>query len=314
MKKTKLPTFSKWADNLTKHKRAIRAVLLVAVCAAVAHESLRRYLAAPPVCDQPCPEGLGCDPLSLSVKVKPTRIKAGEPHALWYRAELKNRSCRRLSVLRAHAFVDSKELSSSHLRRGLWVSVTGPDGHEIKQLPLPQADGGARWDFGSAQGQKIFPEGMIHPYRSDEESYQEARRSGKLDEHWYIELKPEESFATIPSQLRPYRIVAASSNKYGGFSHGYAWVDADDAPPFPKPPEGFQAFDRYSFNRPGRYSIKFGYDAEPAFEDVRPHWESLPKPVQHWLAKLGLRPDYSIKLDAAKVRLEAPPQIIEVRP
>ncbi|MBI2788810.1 MAG: hypothetical protein HYX59_09025 [Elusimicrobia bacterium] len=312
MTTTKLPTFSKWADHIAKRKRAILAVLFIVVCVAVARESLRRYLAAPPACDQPCPEGLGCDPLSLNVEVKPTRIKAGEPHALWYRAELKNRTCRRLSVLNAKAFVDSEKLFRKS--GGLWVSVTGPDGHEIKQLPLPQPDGGARWDFGSAQGQKIFPEGTIHPYRSDEQSYQEARRSGKLDEDWYIVLHPGESFATIPSQLRPYRIVAASSNRSGGFSHGYAWVDADDAPPFPKPPEGFQAFDRYSFDRPGRYSIKFGYDAEPSFMTVKPRWESLPKPVQHWLAKLGLWPDYDLKLDAAKVRLETSPQVIEVRP
>lgn len=312
MTKTKLPTFSKWAAKLVELRRAIFAALFVTACLAIAHESLRRYFAAPLACDQPCPEGVDCDPLSLSVEVKPVRIKAGTPHALWYRAELKNRSCRRLSVLNAQAFVDSKELFWK--TSGLWVAVTGPDGREFKQLDLPQPDGGAMWDFGPAKGQSIFPSGTIHPYRKDQAVYQEAIRSGKLDENWYLNLDPGESFATIPSKFRPYRILATSSSRGGGFSHGYTWVDADDAPSFPAPPEGFQAFDRYAFKRPGRYSFKFGYDAEPAFETVNPNWEALSKSVQNWFTKLGLRPDYGLKIDAAKVRLETAPKIIEVLP
>lgn len=307
-----LPTFRRWAAKLVEQRRIVITVLLVAACLAVAHESLRRYFAAPLACDQPCPEGIDCDPLSLSVDVKPARIKAGAPHALWYRAELKNRSCRRLSALNAQAFVDSKKLFWKS--GGLWVTVIGPNGREFKQLPLPQPDGGARWDFGSAQGQKIFPGGTIHPYREDDAVYQKALRSGKLDGDWYIVLYPGESFATIPSKLRPYRIVATSSTRGGGFSHGYAWVDADDAPSFPAPPEGFQAFDRYSFNRPGRYSMTFGYDAEPNYMTVHPHWEALPKAVQVWLTKIGLHPKYGLKFSKTAIHLKTAPQIIEVLP
>lgn len=312
MTKTKLPTFSKWAAKLVERRRTVYVALFVAASFAAAHESLRRYFAAPLDCDQPCPEGVDCDPLSLSVEVKPVRIKAGTPHALWYRAELKNRSCRRLGTLNAQAFVDSKELFWK--TSGLWVAVTDPDGREFKQLDLPRPDGGTRWDFGSAQGQSIFPGGTIHPYRKDQAVYQEAVRSGKLDENWYLVLDPGESFATIPSKLRPYRIVATSSSRGGAFSHGYAWVDADDAPSFPAPPEGFQAFDRYSFKRPGRYSIRFGFIAEPFITIVHPHWEALPESVQKWLAKIGLRPERSRKFWEAKVSLETAPQVVEVRP
>lgn len=312
MTKTKLPTFRKWAARLAERRRALFAAVLVAASISIAHESLRRYFAAPLACDQPCKNGVDCEPLSLNVEIKPKRVKAGAPHSLWYRVELKNRSCRRLGVLNAQAFVDSKTLFWKS--GGLWVTVTGPDGRELKQLPLPRPDGGARWDFGSAQGQKIFPGGVIHPYRKDDAAYQQALRSGKLDGNWFLELDPGEAFATIPSKLHPYRIVATSSSRGGGFGHGFAWVDVDDAPPFPSPPQGFQIFDRYAFNRPGRYSIKFGYDAEPAFETVNPHWEALSKPVQNQLVKIGLRPGFGLKIRATKVRLETAPQFVEVLP
>lgn len=312
MTKTKLPTFKKWAAKLAERRRALFAAVLVAASISIAHESVRRYFAAPLACDQPCKDGTDCEPLGLSVEIKPKRIKAGAPHSLWYRAELKNRSCRRLGVLNAQAFVDSKTLFWKS--GGLWLTVTGPDGRELQQLPLPPPDGGARWDFGSAQGQKIFSGGAIHPYRKDDAAYQQALRSGKLDGNWFLALDPGETFATIPSKLRPYRIVATSSSRGGGFAHGFAWVDVDDAPPFPAPPQGFQVFDRYAFTRPGRYSIKFGYDAEPAFETVNPHWEALSKPVQNQLAKIGLRPDFGLKIRATKVRLETAPQFVEVLP
>lgn len=312
MPKKKLPTFSKWAAKLVERRRPLIAALFVVACFAVAHEALRRYFAAPLVCDQPCPDGVGCDPISLSVEIKPARIKAGAQHALWYRAELKNRTCRRLSVLNAEAFIDpDKQFSKSN---GLWTTVTGPDGRELKRLSTSQADGGVAWDFGSAKGRKIFPGGTIHPYRIDEPIYQQALRSGQLGDNWFIVLKPGETFATIPSRIRPYRIVATSSSEGGGISDGFAWVDADDAPSFPTPPEGFQAFDRYSFKRPGRYSIQFGYVAEPGFMTVLPHWEGLPKPVQKWLGKIGLWPDYGLKFSKTKIRLQTPPQIIEVLP
>lgn len=295
-----------------ERRRALLAALFAAACLAVAYESFKRYLAAPLSCDQPCPDGVNCEPISLTVEVKPTRIKARAAHALWYRAELKNRSCRRLGSLPANAFVDSKDLFWK--TSGLWVSVTGPDGREHKQSPLPQADGGARWDFGSAKGQKIFTGGTIHPYRADEAVYQEALRSRRLNENFFLRLDPGETFATIPSKLHPYRIVAVSSTRGEGFSHGFAWTDADDAPTFPAPPEGFQAFDRYSFSRPGRYSIRFGYVAEPSFEIVRPHWEALSKSTQKLLAKIGLAPGKSFQIRAATIRLETAPQIIEVLP
>lgn len=312
MTKTKLPTFRKWAGKFAGRSRAILAAVLVAACFAIAHESLRRYFAAPLACDQPCPDGVGCDPLSLNVEVKPTRIKVGAPHALWYRAELKNRSCRRLSGLNVGAFVDSKELLGK--TGGLWVTVIGPDGREIERLPLPQPDGGIAWDYGSKQGHKIVPGGTIHPYRKDQAVYQEALRSGKLDANWHTALYPGESFTTIPAKLRPYRIVATSSSKYGGISDGIAWVDADDAPSFPAPPEGFQTFDRYAFKRPGRYSFKFGYVAEPNFMTVHPHWEALSKSIQKRLAKVGLKPDYILIFSETAIRLETAPQFIEVQP
>ncbi len=312
MPKTKLPTFRKWAAKLVERRRALFAALFVTVCFAIAHESLRRYFAAPLDCDQPCREGVDCEPLSLSVEVKPAKIKAGAPHALWYRAELRNRTCQRLGGLNAGAFIDSKELLGK--TSGLWITVTGPDGRELKRLPRPQADGGARWDFGSAQGQKTFPGGTIHPYREDEAVYQKALRSGKLSDNWFLHLDPGEAFATIPSKLRPYRIVATSSSRGGGFSHGYAWVDADAAPSFPVPPVGFQAFDRYLFKHPGRYSVRFGYVAEPSFMTVNPHWEVLSKSIQKWLSKIGLSPDYGLRFSKTEIRLETAPQVIEVLP
>jgi len=310
MNKTKLPTFRKWAARLAERKRGLLCLVGIAASLALAHEALRRYFATPLECNQPCRDGLNCEPLSLSVEVKPKRIKVGVPHSLWYRVELKNRSCQRVSVLDAGAFIDSQKLLLK--TSGLWVSVTGPDGRELERLPYPRADGGMAWDYGTTKGRKTFGEGTIHPYRMDEYFYQRARRAGRLSDDWYTALDPGESFVTIPSKLGPYRIVATSSTKYGAISHGSAWVDTDDAPSFPSPPADFQSFDRYSFNRPGKYVLRVGFVAKPSFETGHPYWEALSKSAQRWFEMFRLRPKYGIRLNATKVSIETPPHVIEV--
>lgn len=312
MTKPNVPTLQKWAAKLAEQKRTALVLLIAALCLAVVHESLKRYLAAQPPCDQPCPSGLDCAPLSLSAEIKPRRIKAGTPYALWYRVELKNRSCRRLAMLPVSAFIDSQELLGNS--RGLWISVTAPDGRELERMPKPQADGGVAWDYGSEKGRKISTGGTIHPYRADRTAYERARRSGKLESGEYLVLDPGDSFASIPSKLNPYRIVATSMSKDGAFADGISWIDAADAPSFPEPPEGFQSFDRYTFQRPGRYSLNFGYVAKPSFEIVHPHWDSLSESTRHLLRSFGLQPTSSPAVRTTRISLETPPQVVEVVP
>lgn len=270
--------------------------------------SLEQYFSVIQPCDQPCQDVANCDPLEFTFEVAPAKIKMGRPYFLWYRARLKNRTCRLLEAVSVDGFLDSKELSkeASHL----WVSVSGPDGRLVDRLPIPGPDGGISWDYGSTKGVSISTKGTIYPYQPNFKVIDQLRNSKKLREFGSIGLAPGETFETITPILRPYRIVAWSiQGEDGGFGDGYRWVPVENPPRFPMPPERFNFLDRYTFKRPGRYTISAGFVDEVYIYPIYSRWDKL----SPWLQSLlrSAHPE-TWKPKARKVNLAASPAFIEV--
>lgn len=308
MIRNELPTFRKWGKKLLVWRRAIIIALLMLGIHRVGTNYFKQYYAVIVPCDQPCQDAISCDPLEFTFEITPTKIKLGQPYYLWYRARIKNRTCRKLSPIAVDGFLDSKDLRkiASHL----WVTVTGPDGREVERLPVPRPDGGISWDYGSTRGVDISTEGTIHPYQPNFEQIRRLRKSAKLKEPGYVALMPGEAFETITPTLRPYRIVATSfRTEDGGIADGYRWVQAANPPKFPTPPEGFNILDRYTFTRPGRYAINAGYRDTMAIYPIFARWENRFR----WL-DLFFWPTYPSNWDSTKrdVDLSAPPVVIEI--
>jgi hypothetical protein len=308
MIRNKLPTFHKWGKKLLEYRRAIFIALLVLGGREVACIYLKQYYAVILPCDQPCQDAVSCDPLEFAFEVAPTKIKLGQPYYLWYRAKLKNRSCRRLEGIYVDGLVDSKELRKSNM--GLWVAAAGPDGREVERLPIPGPDGGISWNYGNAKGIAISTEGVIYPYQPNFEFIGKLRASKKLDGD-FVDLEPGETFETITPVLRPYRIVATSfRTEDGGIGDGYRWVKVENPPKFPTPPEGFNFLDRYAFARPGRYTIKAGFVDKLHVYRVFSRWENRPRWIK-WLF-WDTYPAQKWESEERDVNMVAPPATVEV--
>lgn len=308
MTKQNLPTFRKWLMKLSDHRTAIIVVILLFGGLKILHESLDRYFAVIQSCDQPCQDAVSCEPLELEFSVSPTQIKLKQSDFVWYRARLKNRSCRLLESVSVDGFIDSDELSE--VGRHLWVSVQGPDGREVKRLPVPGPDGGIAWNYSGFKGISVATGGAIHPYQPNLEVLERIRRSNRHGTMNIVALAPGEAFETVAPVLRPYRIVASSVRRSdGGLTDGYRQVPVQNPPKFPTPPEGFNILDRYLFSQPGRYTIRAGFVDEIRLYPVYARWEKLPS----WLQGLLWRVRPLSGGESRKVALSAQPQVIEVR-
>jgi hypothetical protein len=278
MKKENLPTFRKWGKKLFERRRVIVIALLIFGGHRIARNYLKEYYAVILPCDQPCQDAVSCDPLEFTFEVTPAKIKLGQPYSLWYRARIKNRSCRQLAGISARGFLDSKELGESP--SNLWVTISGPDGRKIERLPVPGPDGGISWDYGSAKGVAISTKGTIYPYQPNYERIKNLFDSGRIKEPGYVNLEPGETFETITSVLRPYRIVAWSfRTEDGGMGDGYRRVQVENPPTFQTPHEGFNFLDRYVFAHPGRYTIRAGFAQKISVYPIFARWENR----SHWL-------------------------------
>jgi hypothetical protein len=291
-----------------RRNRSLLGIGAASLAAAILVLALAKYAAYVPSCDMPCSDPLKCEPLALSLKVSPGKLKKGE--VLWHRIEIRNQSCMILGTLQGNGFVESADLTRRNL--GLWLSIVGPDGNELKRLPRHPADGGAAWNLGGKKGRAQFDSGAIHPYRFNWDAYKSFLASNILDNNWFLTLKPGQSFSTIPSEVRPYRIVTAVSDIDGGAAHGYGYADVENPPSFPLPPEGFRETDRFDLSRPGRYSIRAGFNGRPSFKKNFPHWESIPQPLARLLSILGLAPDARWVIDELKISIESEPVEFEV--
>jgi len=308
MKSDNLPTFKKWGAKMLAWKRAIIITLLIVGAHSVVRNYLKEYYAVILPCDQSCQDGINCAPLEFSFEVVPMTIKLSQPSMLWYRARIKNRSCRQIAPVSVDEFLRSTELLE--IASNLWVTVKDSAGREIERLPLPFPDGGISWDYGSAKGADVSTTGTIYPYQPNFEAIKRLRDSGKLKGSGYVSLDPGEAFETITSVLRPYRILTTSSRtEDGGIMHGYRWMDVENPPKFPTPPEGFIFLDRYKFNRPGRYSITAGYRRKVSVYPVFKRWEDS----SHWLDLIswGTYPS-SLNSTEHEVNLVSPPVFIQV--
>lgn len=308
MKKDNLPTFRRWGAKLLERRRAIIIVLLILGCHSAVSRYLEQYYAVILPCDQPCQDAVSCDPLEFTFKVTPTKVKLGQPNFLWYRAQLKNQSCRRLRSVYVKEFLDSENLAKSTI--GLWVAVTGPDGREVERLPPPRPDGGISWDYGGTKGVDISTQGTIHPYEPNFAFIVQLLNSEKFGGDYFVGLEPGEIFSTVSPILHPHRIVAASfRTEDGGIGDGYRRVHVENPPKYPEPPNGFNLLDRYAFDRPGRYTIKAGFIGKLSAYPVFTRWEQS----SHWL-DLFFWGTYPSSLDSKDidVNLVAPPVVIEV--
>ncbi|UPT74256.1 MAG: hypothetical protein M0D55_00335 [Elusimicrobiota bacterium] len=294
--------------SLFNRNRIIHGIGTALLAAMILLVALGKYAAYVPSCDMPCPDPLACAPLALSLKVSPEKLKKGE--VLWHRIEIQNQSCRILGAVQGGGFVESTDLARRDL--GLWLSIVGPDGKELKRLPRHPADGGAAWNLGGEKGRVQFQSGTIHPYRFNRASYKTLLASKILDDNWFLTLKPGHSFSTIPSEVRPYRIVTAVSDLDGGSAHGYGYADVENPPFFPLPPEGFRETDRFDLSKPGRYSIRAGFNGRPSFKRLYPHWEAFPVGIKKLLHATRLAPDSQWVINELKVSIETPPVEIEV--
>lgn len=307
MTQTGLPTFRRWGSHLLQWKRAIIIALLVVV-QRVGTNYLKEYYAVIEPCDQPCQDAISCDPLEFTFEVMPAKIVLGTPYYLWYRARLKNRSCRRLGSVYVKEFLDPENLRKSAM--GLSVAVIGPDGREIDRLPPHRPDGGISWDYGTAKGVAISTEGTVYPYRPNYPLILQMLESKKFGGSYFVDLNPGETFETISPLLSPSRIVAWSfRTEDGGLGDGYRWVKVENPPKFSTPPEGFNLLDRYSFDRPGRYTIKAGFIDKIGVYPIFSRWEKS----SHWLDLFfwGAYPS-SLEFSEREIDLVAPPVTIEV--
>lgn len=306
MNKDNLPTFQRWGVKILERKRAIAIVLLILCVKHFGTNYRKEYYAAIQPCDQPCQDAISCDPIEFTFESSPAKIKLGQPYYLWYRAQIKNRSCREATILDVKGFLDSQELRK--IGSDLWVTVTGPDGQEIERLPVPRPDGGIAWDYAGATGVDISTEGTIHPYQPNFGLIKQLRDSGKLK--GYVSLNPGETFETIAPVLKPYRIVATSvQTEDGGIADGYRWVPVENPPMFPTPPEGFNILDRYKLTRPGRYSITAGFRGKVVIYPIFARWENH-SPWLDWFF-WGSHPPL-VDSQHREVNLVAPPITIEV--
>lgn len=311
MIRNEVPTFRRWGKNLLEWKRAIIIALLVLGAHYAGTHYLKRYYAVIESCDQPCQDGINCEPLEFTFEVKPAKLKLGEPHYLWYRARIKNRSCRRIASISVAEFLDSEKLRDNTMFLG--VAVIGPDGRKLERLPAPGPDGGIAWDYAGSKGASISTGGIIHPYQPDYEKILRLYKTGKLSEQTFVDLEPGESFETITPVLRPYRIVATSvRTEDGGLAHGHGRVPAENPPAFPTPPEGYIHLDRYKFDRPGRHTILARFSQEITLHPIYTRWNNR----MRW-TDLFFWPTYPASLDTLdyqrrEVNLAAPPVTIEV--
>lgn len=307
MSKEKLPTFRRLGRTLLEHKRGIAIAFCIVIGYTILSMSLERYVSIIQPCDQPCQDAESCDPLDFTFEIAPAQIKIGRPSFIWYRARLKNRSCRRLEGITVTGFLDSQDLDKG--TGSLRVTVTDPKGVEVERRPLPGPDGGISWDYGSSKGVSISTKGTIYPYQPDFKRIDALSSSQGIKGRAIIGLAPGDSFETFAPILRPYRIVATSiQEEDGGIGHGYRWVPVENPPSFPIPPEGFTLFDRYVFDRPGRYTIRATFVDEIYVYPIYSRWNTLPS----WL-KLFFRGAQPVSWISKmrEVNLVAPPAVIE---
>lgn len=307
MNQNELPTFRRWGEIILRWKRVSLLAVFVICVHIIGTHFLKRYYAVIEPCEQPCQDGITCSPLDFSFEISPAKIKLGQPVYLWYRARITNRSCRELAPISVNGFLDSTELRKS--ASSLWVTVTDPDGREIERLPLPQADGGIAWNYGVAVGVDFSSGGTIHPYQPNNERIRHLSESGVLKGSGYVTLSPGETFETVTPILRPYRIIATSvRDKDGGLGQGYRWDSVENPPAFPTPPEGFNLLDRFEFKKPGRYTIRAGFNGEIGIFPVFTRWENR----HRWLDVL-FWPTHPSGLDSKRrlVDLIAPSVVIE---
>ena len=109
-------------------RRVVLLVFAVAGCACVAGRiRLRRYLAEPAECGQPCRSlDTGCSPITLHLDLKDAIARVDENPYLWYKASLRNTSCATLRIntdfFRRGEYLDVDEMD----HKGVFFRFLGP--------------------------------------------------------------------------------------------------------------------------------------------------------------------------------------------
>lgn len=231
--------------------------------------AVKSYLSYQATCSQPCPEGLGCQPLALTLELARPLAKLGRPYPLWYKVKLVNQSCFKINVNGAGFFMGGFSTLS--------LAVIDPQGNPVKEEYFrDSSQTKAREPFKMAPYGVAF--GSVSPYLRDMTEFNRLRALKRVDEHGFIELEPGETLATQSLVLAPHR-EAMIEQFYPDGRRGTATTRVSVPTPswVETPLPGFDGLDNYVFHRPGRYSIFATYSGKPYGVRELPRLKALPR-------------------------------------
>jgi hypothetical protein len=170
---------------------------------------LRRYLAEPADCGEPCRSlDTGCSPITLHLDLKNAVARVDENPYLWYKASLRNTSCATLWIntdfFRRGESLDVDEMG----HKGIFFRFWDPEGRE-----LAVAEGQFKWSDGKLHissgpitasivlaGRESRP--WIPPTRADMEQQREQAWEPAKDGSRGIQFRPY--VGEKPSDVIPY--------------------------------------------------------------------------------------------------------------
>lgn len=251
-------------------------------------------------------EGKGygeCSPLETTLAIKTTPGPAGRGVAVWYRAEMKNRTCQVIR-LGSDFFLNNDDAAAA-IRTGIGprLIITDSDGHA---LPPTSALDSRPLGVSSVEAE-------IHPYHNDLSALLPIAGTtfSKNNPTLFSEeitLSPGSSAATSPSVLEPYRLEFRSVQTQKFVGTRQVPVPAENGAVkmrYAVPPPGFRRLTEYDLARPGKYlahlqideNLTVSYDEDdsgPAGGATRKILNRIAHPFAHdavWGTNVHLKSD-----------------------
>jgi hypothetical protein len=244
-------------------KKLIVVAASVIIAIYIAHVGALYFLSHDPSCSMPCSwsEGKGygdCSPLETRLEIKTTPEPTGRGTAVWYRAEITNRSCQILKI-RSDFFLTNKS-AVAQIDSGLGARLVITDSHG-RIVPAAGPEGTASTGADAAAQE-------IHPYRMDSKAIIPLAETNfsQRDPTYFSEdiaLPPGATAATSPSILEPYRLEArtvATERWVGTGLVPTPVVIQDAAKHYAVPPAGFRRLTEYRLTSPGKYLARLRID------------------------------------------------------
>jgi len=204
-------------------------------------------------CDMPCQadpfKGLdpSCRPIAVTLEVKTVPDPKGRT-TVWYRATVRNQSCRRLWFAGLFLTMNTASEFGYPSEEYTHVAVTTEDGK-----PAP---------FYAPPDQMDIKTGVggVQPYRSVNDRLRQYLSSG---EDYNFDLAPGAEVQTNYEELAPYRMMMFDTfSKNGDIGTTFKPIPLGIRHPekiYAVPPEGFRRLVGYDLRRPGRYKARFEF-------------------------------------------------------